>query len=97
MLQGHKNSVISVSHSPIANIVATGSGDNKVPVVCPSACFVALLSLHTHSFTTRHTARRAHGTGHRWDARELGMQHLFGTMQARLWKYETPSRVGLNN
>jgi glucose repression regulatory protein TUP1 len=49
MLQGHKNSVISVSHSPIANIVATGSGDNKVSgyalatpdhASCMHACFL---------------------------------------------------------
>lgn len=32
MLQGHKNSVVSVNLSPAGNVLATGSGDRQVRI-----------------------------------------------------------------
>ena len=39
MLQGHKNSVLSIYLSPAGNVLATGSGDWQARI-CKLACFV---------------------------------------------------------
>ena len=44
MLQGHKNSVISIDLSPAGNVLATGSGDWQARI-CELACFVFLYFL----------------------------------------------------
>ena len=41
MLQGHKNSVISIDLSPAGNVLATGSGDWQARI-CELAYFVFL-------------------------------------------------------